>query len=285
MPSLSQLVAEATARAIERGVLLPLQSEVVEVSENGLRYTISSLSSLSLKDMAGVLQKSAGGNPFLPYEKDLFVTNLSPTHVLLLNKFPIDQHHVMAVTREFVPQVAPLERSDFHALALLLQAADGLAMFNGGKIAGASQPHRHLHMMPGRTPPLASTFPIDGPADVVQQIPQFRFVHAFIRLDDNAIAASATTATDYLQDRFSAAAAHCHLQPANGEMPPYDLLATRGWLLVVPRSQGTWTEGDVTVLVSALDFGGQLGVRNTDQIDVVRKAGLLKILEATAIAK
>jgi len=41
----------------------------------------------------------------------------------------------------------------------------------------------------------------------------------------------------------------------------------------------------VTVNVSAMDFGGQVSVRRPEQIEVVKKAGLLAILEATAIMK
>ena len=39
--------------------------------------------------------KTAPANPFLPYEEDLYVCDLSPTHVCLLNKFNVVDHHFL----------------------------------------------------------------------------------------------------------------------------------------------------------------------------------------------
>jgi len=279
MSDLFAQVQKSTAHAIAKGALLPLQSESELVETDGLPYSINHLSSLSLKDMANALQKSAGGNPFAPYDPDLFVADLSDTHVLLLNKFPIVDHHVMAISREFVPQSRALDSADFKALAQLLNGVDGLFMYNGGALAGASQPHRHVHMMPGRTAPLAAIYP-QGASEKILQVAPFRFVHAFIRMNP-AHSGDAT----YLQEIIEMACAHCQLQPQNGEMPAYNLLGTRNWLLAVPRSAPKWEQDNVSVHVSALEFGGQIGVRGPEQIEFVKKAGILSILEAAAIRK
>jgi ATP adenylyltransferase/5',5'''-P-1,P-4-tetraphosphate phosphorylase II len=60
---------------------------------------------------------SSGGavNPFLPYDEDLWVEHLSPTHTLLLNKFNLVAHHVIVVTREFESQDEPPSASDLEA--------------------------------------------------------------------------------------------------------------------------------------------------------------------------
>jgi ATP adenylyltransferase/5',5'''-P-1,P-4-tetraphosphate phosphorylase II len=47
----------------------------------------------------GSSSKSKKTNPFLPYDAELFVCELSPTHVLLLNKFPVVENHVLVVTK------------------------------------------------------------------------------------------------------------------------------------------------------------------------------------------
>lgn len=277
MSTLALKLEQITARAIADGSLLPLQVTTTTVNEQGLPYSINHLSSLSLKDMATAAQLSGGRNPFVPYEENLFVDDLSPTHLLLLNKFPIIRQHAMAITREFVAQSSPLNTADFKALALMMREINGLVMFNCGPASGASQPHRHLHIMPGRTAPLSAIYPQGTPGEI-QRIEPFRFVHAFMRIDP----AQVGDAT-YLQNRIEAAYAHCNLHPTHNEMPAYNLLGTREWLLIVPRSQSTFTVEDVTVRVSALDFGGLVSVRTSDQIEVVKRAGLLAGLEATAI--
>ena len=40
-------------------------------------------------------------NPFLPYDPDLVVADISDTHVALLNKFNVIDHHLLIVTRCF----------------------------------------------------------------------------------------------------------------------------------------------------------------------------------------
>ena len=90
----------ATAQAAQaQGAMVPLVSDIHAVQQEGLDFLVAHLSSLSLKDLAKILQQSSGANPFLPYEPAMFVADLSDTHVLLLNKFPIFPDHAMAVTR------------------------------------------------------------------------------------------------------------------------------------------------------------------------------------------
>lgn len=54
-------------------------------------------------------------NPFLPYEEDLFVADLSDTHLLLLNKFNVVAHHLLVVTRQFEPQSDLVNAADLDA--------------------------------------------------------------------------------------------------------------------------------------------------------------------------
>ena len=59
-------------------------------------------------------------NPFLPYDEELFVADLSDTHVALLNKYNVLDHHLLLVTRAFEEQESLLTRGDFEALAARL---------------------------------------------------------------------------------------------------------------------------------------------------------------------
>ena len=83
-------------------------------------------------------------DPFLPYEPEMFVADISPTHVCLLNKFNVIDHHLLVVTRAFEEQDAAINAADFAALWACMAEVDGLAFYNAGKLAGASQRHKHL---------------------------------------------------------------------------------------------------------------------------------------------
>ena len=87
-------------------------------------------------------------NPFLPYDPELYVGDLPPAHVCLLNKFNVVDHHLLIVTREFEHQETALTPADFAAMWSCLQQIDGLAFYNSGTVAGASQPHKHLQLVP-----------------------------------------------------------------------------------------------------------------------------------------
>ena len=60
-------------------------------------------------------------NPFLPYDKALYVTDLSATHHLLLNKFNVVAHHVLVVTKQFEKQTDALNLQDMEATWQVVQ--------------------------------------------------------------------------------------------------------------------------------------------------------------------
>ena len=66
-------------------------------------------------------------NPFLPYDPDLWVTHLSDTHTLLLNKFNVVEHHLLVVTRQFESQLDPLNAADFAAIIKTLKVGPHLS--------------------------------------------------------------------------------------------------------------------------------------------------------------
>eukprot|EP00775_Hariotina_reticulata_P007505 gene7505-7715_t len=79
-------------------------------------------------------------------QEDLWVTHLSDTHTLLLNKFNVVPHHVLVVTRQFESQQDPLNARDFAATQQVLAAmpSGGVAFYNCGEHSGRSQPHKHV---------------------------------------------------------------------------------------------------------------------------------------------
>lgn len=77
----------------------------------------------------GMGRKEGGANrvnPFLPYDEDLWVSHLSRTHTLLLNKFNLTDHHLLVVTREFEEQEVPLTVEDIGATMQVMQVHEAL---------------------------------------------------------------------------------------------------------------------------------------------------------------
>jgi ATP adenylyltransferase len=61
----------------------------------------------------------------------------------------------------------------------------------------------------------------------------------------------------------------------------YNLLVTRKWMLIVPRSQ----EHFQSIAVNSLGFAGALLVRNEQQMQMLKNVGPMNILKNVAIAK
>lgn len=83
----------------------------------------------------------------------MLIADLPPSHKLVLNKFAVVPEHFILVTKEFKPQTHVLEEADIAATFACIQAyhTDGqelFAFFNCGQHSGASQPHRHLQLLP-----------------------------------------------------------------------------------------------------------------------------------------
>lgn len=75
------------------------------------------------------------------------------THRLVLNKFAISQDHSILATSNFRQQTHLLEASDLAAAYACIEAyhqqgEELYVFYNSGTHSGASQPHRHLQLLP-----------------------------------------------------------------------------------------------------------------------------------------
>lgn len=283
-------VCERARHALDRGALAPLETRSTVLSEAGITFSILGASTLRAKEAHERRPGDRPENPFLPPDPDLTVATLSPTHVAVLNRFPVLRHHLLVVTREYEEQSLPLEFTDFDALARCLDEIDGLGFYNSGPAAGASQRHRHLQLVP---------FPLgDGPAPtpiepvislVVEDpsratLPPFPFRHAAAPLPATAWQAEdpaerARRAAESMRLAYRALAARIGLRLAPDEATEaYNLLVTRRWMLLVPRRAESF-EG---VSINALGFAGSILIRNRREWETVRRAGPIEVLRSVA---
>ncbi|OAB61640.1 phosphorylase [Leptolyngbya valderiana BDU 20041] len=278
---------EQTQYALDCGALQPIPTDYEYLERGDVRFLVRIVSNLARKEKAQKKRKQQSKqtgkdlNPFLPYEEDLFVADISKTHLCLLNKFNVVEHHLLIVTRHFEHQETWLTASDFEAMQVCLQQIDGLAFYNGGREAGASQKHKHLQLVPLPMMPDGGRLPIERAIARTQydgdigQTPSFPFPHAIAPLTPD------TDAETVLQTYYRLLNAIGLLDgepTTERQTKPYNLLATREWMMVVPRVRDRF-EG---ISVNALGFAGALLVRDETQLQQLKNSQPLEILAHVA---
>jgi ATP adenylyltransferase len=287
-----QALLDRYHRALSSGALRPIETEQTVVEDGGVAFVVRRISSLARKHAARGQTRSPdhARNPFLPYEPDLFVADVAPDHVALLNKYPVIAHHLLIVTRRFESQETLLTAGDFSALAACMGQIDGLAIYNAGETAGASQPHKHLQIVPvplsagqGRVPvePLLAAVP-GGTRPA--QAPGLPFLHGFVRME-RASFSDPQAAAHMLTNHYRSLCGAVGIEGPNGAGPqcqsaPYNLLLTRDWMLMVPRT----CEYAYDVSMNALGFAGCLFVRDAAQMQIVVEHGPMTLLRAVTLS-
>ncbi|PRX36907.1 ATP adenylyltransferase [Paraburkholderia sp. BL18I3N2] len=280
--------------ALRCGALQRIETSQTVLESDGIRFVVRQVSSLIRKEQQRRQtqqrhdEERPSANPFLPYEPDLFVADISDTHLALLNKFNVIDNHLLIVTRNFQSQNALLNLADFESLIVCMAEFDGIGFYNAGAAAGASQAHKHLQIVPvplgvSETPvpiePILATTLLDG---LAQNVPGLPFRHAFARLEPGA--AISVDAAQSLLSCYRALLEAAGVQPVevDGELhqsAPYNLLVTRRWMLLVPRSQER-VEG---VSINALGFAGSLFVRDAAQMKAIERLGPMAALQRVAL--
>ncbi|KXV04033.1 phosphorylase [Caballeronia megalochromosomata] len=282
-----QDVLTQTERALASGALRSFDTVQSVIEDGGVRFLVRQAANLARKEEASKLAAksaadaaSAWRDPFSPCEEALRVGDIGERHFLLLNKFNVLAHHLLIVTTDFEPQESLVGEDDFAALFACLDRFDGLGFYNGGTVAGSSQPHKHLQMVP---------LPLDGQPLPIEpfiesarkrgifRAPQLAFAHAAAWFDDDGAAHAHAT---YLQLLNAIGVQPLDVAGVAHQSAPYNLLVTRRWMLAVPRGV-PHVEG---VAVNALGFAGSLFVRDDAQRGIVETLGPMRLLAHATIS-
>jgi len=225
-------------------------------------------------------------NPFLPPEPDLFVEEILGTHNLVLNKFNVVDHHLILATKDFQHQSEPLNSKDFAALWAVISSLNCLGFYNCGPLSGASQPHKHLQLLPL---PMLPSSSYDCPVEslifqtpttqnkpfIIENMP---FKHASVILDQREL----NTGTDdilqqsgkYIADTYCNLLDNLKKDGSLGEFS-YNFLMTKKWMLVVPRKEEKY--GNISI--NSLGFSGALLVRTAEDLQILKSVGPMHLLE------
>lgn len=258
------------------------------VEEGGIRFVVRVLAHLAHKPQPE--QGMPSRDPFLPpYDPRLFVSDVSPTHVCLLNKFNVVDHHLLIVTRDFEAQESILTLADFNAWLACSNEYAGLGFYNGGIHAGASQPHKHLQVVPlplapsGPSIPIAPLVMASQSGDGFATLPSFPFSHLLAHLNPEETNPSEEGAERiwgcYIR-MLDAAGLLDTPTPRDGlRIPPYNLLLTKQWMLLVPRV----AECFGSISVNALGFAGAFLVKNARELQILKERGPLEALRQVSV--
>jgi len=264
---------ERSQRALARGALVPLATERVEQPGQG-PFVLRRLVSATPKHL-----RSAGPkpNPFLPWDPDLEVERLADTHLVLLNKYPVQEGHLLLITQRWAPQAGWLDSGDWNALHQIDQDSPGLWFFNSCAAAGASQPHRHLQLLPRGPEQLACPLQPMIEAQLAGEGPAWPWRY---RLSRRRAQGEADGAVE-LEQLYRQHLQELELgEPQRDPAPrrPYNLLIGPDWVLTVERIQEHWAGFSI----NALGFAGYLLITQGSDLDWLQRHGPWELLQAVA---
>ncbi|KAH9859105.1 ATP adenylyltransferase-domain-containing protein [Lenzites betulinus] len=310
---------EAFDKARASGDLLFFPSTVHKHSEHGVEFEIRLCPALQDKPplptphfdgdapQLGDAPKTekTKPDPFAPpYVPNLFLGEVrdeeeGDEYAILFNKYSVVPHHILMVTKEFRSQTAPLVPPDLVQAYIFLIAAQKagrkfFAFYNCGDLSGASQPHKHLQLIPIEDdgPPverlarrarvehetrpftlsslpyanhvyrLPNSLPTASPASLHPAL-----AHAFLALLDATIA-DVRRAPEY---------------PAGA--PSYNVVLTLEHMHLVPRVRETHTLAGTgeALSVNALGFAGMLLVKSEREMNAVKEEGVGVVLRGVAL--
>jgi len=277
MHDILQHARNVTAAATVSGALIPIDTDHCVINDEGIDFVVRIAKNIDRKKKNRSNEPAGQDNPFLPYDPQLWVTDIGEHHAVLLNKFNVIDNHLLIVTKRYESQGQLLTADDLTAIAELVKQHGGLGFYNGGALAGASQHHKHLQWVPG----------VELHSEI--RIPLEPYL-AHGNAGDTCITSSPfPAAVAYLANDKPLAQQYVTLYRAltrelgidNGSAQaaiPYNLLLTSSHLWIVPRV----AEHFESISLNALAFAGSLFVKNTQQLDLLKNAGPLAALRSTA---
>jgi len=284
-----QRLCECSQSALSLGALHRIDNVERILNEGGIPFVLRIAKNLQRKNRVKCKEDVRGKNfnPFLPPEMELTVGAIGAHHLAVLNKFNVVEHHLLIVTRQFEPQEALLTPGDFSALCWSLREIDGLGFYNGGPVAGASQHHKHLQLIPlplhkgQRGLPIEQVFPPQLSPHLAR-LNTLPFIHRIAALPAGLFDSPVNAATHCHQlyrDMLEVLHSPPHMQQgAAYQSAPYNLLLTRRWLMLVPRRQ-EHVEG---ISINAMGFAGSFFVKNIEEQKRLAAVGPLEVLCAAS---
>jgi ATP adenylyltransferase len=274
MNSLVQRSLACQQRALAEGALVPLTTELLEPAQ-WQPFQVRRLLSATPKHLHGPGPKP---NPVLPWDRRLEVACLDD-HVVLLNKYPVEPGHLLLISKQWQRQGGWLSSQDWAAVATIWGQQSGLWFFNSGPEAGASQPHRHLQLLPRQLAQQPCPLDPEFLRALGSAAAPWPWQVGLRPLDPGNPPSAETLARIY----GDLALAQGIGSPAIDAAPlrPYNLLITPRWFALVPRRM----EGHGGFSLNALAYGGYLLATEESNLAWLAQQGPLALLAEAALVR
>ncbi|KIM45312.1 hypothetical protein M413DRAFT_337714 [Hebeloma cylindrosporum] len=313
-------VSERFNHALESGDLLFFPSTITKHVDSDVEYEIRLCTALQHKPAlptpnfdaaadSGVALGGSGGkvfDPFAPpYNPNLYIGELKDEEseeefVVVLNKYSVVPQHFLLVTKEFKSQATPLLPSELVQIYLFLSTARKLgkhifAFYNCGDNSGASQPHKHIQFIPLEDkdgPPLEKLarkaqlqFP-DRPFSLTQlsyASHSYRFPSNIATCSPDELEGLMANAFLQLLDLAISTIRHDPEYPIG--KPSYNVIITREHIHIIPRRRENYvlSENGEKLSVNALGFAGMLLVKSEQELEIVKRESIGKILRGVGL--
>lgn len=275
--SVGQAALERSDHAQRCGSLVPLATERVQLP--GLEpFVVRRLISQTPKHLRAPGPRP---NPFLPWDPALAVQPMGSTHLVLLNKFPVQRGHVLLISQQWQPQSGWLTADDWRAVADLASDTSGLWFFNSAAAAGASQPHRHLQLLPRAPGELSCPLAPLMEGQLAGASPGWTWLYQLSRRrPGHGLSDNRQVATELEQLYRDHAQALGLGNPHSDPMPrhPYNLVFCDDWFMTVRRTREHWAGFSL----NALAFAGYLLLTEDSDQAWLEQRGPWPLLEAVA---
>lgn len=277
--SLISTIKKKSKELIQQGHIIFYPSTLQIYHDDPFTVHIRYAPTLAKKPQRNENNSEIKRNPFLPPEKNLvLIDSWSDKYRLIFNKFSIMEYHIMLITKEYISQDVLLELDDFRDICSFMNELHPspnneeesscwpLGFYNSGPNSGASQSHRHFQFL------LLDYHTSDAPmrqwisrssksSDILSQIDDLDILHVVHHFSKDG-----TTFTPdhvcmvykdmikYCENRVKEISKINYSNETDNNLlwMSYNLVLTREWMLLVPRS----TDSYGPVSVNALGFVG-----------------------------
>ncbi len=268
--SLWRQALDRTDQAKESKALVPLSTELMAAPHLS-PFVLRRLLSQTPKHLRADGPKP---NPFLPWERELEVSRLGASHVVLLNKYPVQPAHVLVISQGWQPQEGWLSDLDWQAVASVATDTNGLWFFNSSPASGASQRHRHVQLLPRQagepTCPLEPWFN----SQLQGERERLPWLHAISRRTDPTNHLDLPRLYNQQLELLGLGRANQDPKPLH----PYNLLFNDQWFITIRREKEDWAGFSL----NALGFSGYLLATDHSDLNWLRCHGPMELLKQVA---
>ncbi|KAH8763495.1 ATP adenylyltransferase-domain-containing protein [Hyaloscypha sp. PMI_1271] len=255
---------------VERGNLLWRTTTPQLIKADPFNFQFRSANSLTAKPILSSTDpgRSKSTNAFSDTDPDFLLSHIGPSHTLILNKYCVVRPQFLLHTNTFIPQSDHLTESDLAAAWTVLSSLTRgkyIVIYNCGFEGGSSVGHKHLQILPRpKKEEGFEFFPdllgIDSDTSTVPKIP-FRYSVKKLLPSPSAAQLIGIYKSLVEQARVKEAAGH-------------NVLLTKDWMLVIPRTKGR--KGILSANAAAM--AGMVWVTGEEEVRQWVEAGPMKLL-------